>query len=81
MNDRISLPSYAEFKRAQVALAESCKNKEPEELSESEKFAICLLSGVKIKTHSAGDTVVVSTASPCGIAKIDGQFQVHILNP
>ena len=54
--------------------------KEPEELTNAERIALCIAAGCKMdyRTENTGDRymLVASTVNPVGIVKINGKFQV-----
>ena len=58
----------------------NCQDKEVEDLTEDEKFALCFFAGVEIDWMHLNETYmsyVPTTRNPVGIAKIDGKFQVY----
>jgi hypothetical protein len=55
----------------------SCQNKEVDDLTEEEKFAIAVAGGAPIKTRVV-DGMLQMTTVPCGIIKKNGTFRVLI---
>lgn len=55
--------------------------KEPEELTDAERIALCIASGCKMDFRTeqteTGWKMVASTINPVGIVKIDGKFRVY----
>jgi hypothetical protein len=52
--------------------------KEAEDLTESERLAICVAAGSKVHTVLDDNNMLTfKTANPCAVVKIDGKFQVH----
>lgn len=55
--------------------------KEPEELTNAERIALCIASGCKMdyrtEPSEGGWKMVASTVNPVGIVKIDGKFLIY----
>ncbi|BDQ36361.1 hypothetical protein SYK_07210 [Pseudodesulfovibrio nedwellii] len=57
---------------------ETAMDKEAEELSEGEKFALCYAAGVQFHSVVDDDYIFTfKTVNPCAVVKIDGKFQVY----
>jgi hypothetical protein len=52
-------------------------NKEVEDLTPDERFAIVFMAGANVDYKSEGDKSYFTTRNPIGIVKIDGKFQVY----
>lgn len=61
---------------AQVRAAESAIDKEPEDLTEQERFAIAILAGCETEMQRKGGSFHIGIKGAVGITKIDGKFHV-----
>lgn len=68
----------ADFRRIERGLALGAKDKEVEELTEQEKFAIAFLAGVRMEWRPSDDAAgpAIFVTEECGIYKADGKFHV-----
>lgn len=67
---------FDEFYSKYLALAESCRHKE--ELSDDEKFAICVANGMPLDINKGSDRhhVLLSTKHKCAVIRLDGEWVV-----
>lgn len=64
-----------------AAARSACTKETVEELTQEEKFALCLFSGAPIDSRMEGTMMTWFTARKCGFYKHDGRWTVVIEPP
>lgn len=60
--------------------AESAINKDHDDLSDDERFAVCFMSGAEIDYGKISDdrlSLQPSTRNPCAVVRVDGRLVVY----
>lgn len=62
-----------------AVIAEAAAHKEPEEMTEDEKLAVCVTAGCEViirPVQGGMGSMSLSTKYPCGISRVGGKLQV-----